>query len=63
MVREGGTAPCPPHGDSTLWRAGCDVIPVYRDWRQFPKGKSRADLNLKQAKKREVGAVAASTLW
>ena len=42
--------------------AGFDVIPVYRDLRQFPKGKSGAVLNVKQAEMTGSGACAASTL-
>ena len=37
-------------GHGRKW-AGCGVIPVYRDWRQFQKYKSGAVLNLKVARK------------
>lgn len=40
--------------------AQSDVLPVYRDLRHFPKGKSMGVLNLKQVEKREVGAGVAS---
>ena len=42
--------------------AGCGVVPVYRDLRQFPKGKSGVVLNVKQAGKKGSGANPASTL-
>ena len=42
--------------------AGCAVIPVYRDLRQFPRGKSGVVLNVKQAGKKGSGANPASTL-
>ena len=42
--------------------AGCDVIPVYRDLRQFPRGKSGVVLNVKKAGKKGSGANPASTL-
>ena len=37
-------------GHGSKW-AGCGVIPVYRDLRQFPKYNSEAVLNLKVARK------------
>ena len=42
--------------------AGFDVLPVYRDLRQCPKGKSGVVLNVKQAEKKGSGANPASTL-
>ena len=42
--------------------AGCAVIPVYRDLRQFPRGKSGVVLNVKKAGKKGSGANPASTL-
>ena len=42
--------------------AGCGVVPVYRDLRQLPKGKSGVVLNVKQAGKKGSGANPASTL-
>ena len=42
--------------------AGFDVLPVYRDLHQFPKGKSRVVLNVKWAEKTGSWAVSASTL-
>ena len=42
--------------------AGCGVVPVYRDLRQFPRGKSGVVLNVKQAGKKGSGANPASTL-
>ena len=41
--------------------AGFDVLPVYRDLRQFPKGKPGAVLNLNRAKNEGNGAEVAST--
>ena len=42
--------------------AGFDVIRVYRDWRQCPKGKSGVVSNVKQAEMTGSGAGSASTL-
>ena len=42
--------------------AGCGVVPVYRDLRQLPKGKSGVVLNVEQAGKKGSGANPASTL-
>ena len=61
MAREGASARGPPKGPA-LKRAGFDVIPVYRDWREFPYGKSGAVLNVKWAGNEGNGAVSASTL-
>ena len=62
-------APCPVWEDTRVllyegWELGAKfgVIPVYRDLLQFPKGKSGAVLNVKQAKKTGSGAGFASTL-
>ena len=62
-------APCPVWEDTRVllyeeWELGArfGVIPVYRDLLQFPKGKSGAVLNVKQAKKTGSGAGFASTL-
>ena len=57
---KGGTRASSLLGHGKRW-ARCGVIPVYRDWRQCPKGKSGAVSNVKQAEMTGSGAGSAST--
>ena len=61
MPHLGGRASPPFWGHGRRW-TGCAVIPVYRDLRRRPGGRSGAGLNVKWPQKREAGAVVASTL-